>query len=151
MHTAETIVTQLEICTLKARNLRFLDTKQWAGYAAMLTEDFVLDMGQSAVPPIHGRDAAVLQTSRSLEGVTSVHQAHQPEFELKGDEALVTWAMHDRIVRGPGQPSITIYGYHHDRWLRRGGEWKLAALRLSMLHVDTQPGQSSHEKNPKKE
>jgi hypothetical protein len=139
MRNIEAIETRLEISTLKARNLRFLDTKQWAGYAAMLTEDFVLDMGQSGNGPVHGRDAAVQATRVSLEGATSVHQAHQPEFEFKGDEVHVTWAMHDRIVRGPGQPSLTIYGYHHDRWLRVGGEWKLAALRLSMLQVDVQP------------
>jgi hypothetical protein len=51
----------------------------------------------------------------------------------------VTWAMHDRIVRGPDQPSHSLYGYHHDRWVRRNGEWKMCALRLATHHLDTHP------------
>ena len=136
----EIIKTQLEICSLKARCMRLVDTKDWAGYAAMLTEDFVLDISESGkVPVIHGRDAAVKQVQASVEGAVTVHHAHLPEFELHGDEATVIWALHDRVVRGSDQPSFTLYGYHHDRWVRRSGEWKLAGLRMTMLHLDVHP------------
>jgi hypothetical protein len=137
MHDLETIKLQLEICNLKARQLRLVDTKEWAAYAAMLTEDFVLDISQAGkVPVIRGRDAAVRQIQLSTADATTVHHAHLPEFELKGDEVRVTWAMHDRVVRGPGQPSFTLFGYHHDRWVRHNGEWKLAELRTTTLHLD---------------
>ena len=137
MGDIEAIKTQLEICSLKARHLRLVDTKQWAEYAAMLTEDFVLDLSQSTnTPVIRGRDAAVKQVQASVEGATTVHQAHLPELELKGDEVYVTWAMHDRVVRGPDQPSYTLYGYHYDRWVRRNGRWQLAMLRTTTLHLD---------------
>ena len=80
----EIIKTQLEICSLKARCMRLVDTKDWAGYAAMLTEDFVLDIASSGkVPVIHGRDAAVKQVQASVEGAVTVHHAHLPEFELQ--------------------------------------------------------------------
>jgi len=103
----------------------------------MLTEDFVLDISEGGkVPVIHGRDAALKQIQTSVHGTTTVHQAHQPEFEFKGDEVLVTWAMHARVVRGPDQPSFSLYGYHHDRWVRSSGEWKLAALRQTTQHLD---------------
>lgn len=137
MHDIAAIGMQLEICSLKARNLRLVDTKEWAGYTAMLTEDFVLDISEGGkVPVIHGRDAAVRQVQTSVEGITTVHHAHLPEFELQGDEVLVTWAMHDRVVRGPDQPSYSLYGYHHDRWVRQNGQWKLAKLRMTTLHLD---------------
>jgi hypothetical protein len=137
MQDIEAIKAQLEICSLKARHLRLVDQKDWAGYKQMLTEDFVLDISQSAnVPVVRGCEAAVKQIQSSVEGTTTVHQAHLGEFELKADEVKVTWAIHDRVVRGPDQPSYTLYGYHHDRWVRCNGEWKLAALRQVTHHLD---------------
>lgn len=140
MNDIEILRAYLDISTLKARQLRLLDTKQWVGYEAMLTEDFVFDLSESGqTPVIHGRAAALEQIKASCEGLTSVHQAHQPEFDFRGNEVLVVWAMNDRVVRGPDQPSITLYGHHHDRWVRRSGEWKMAALRVTSVHVDVLP------------
>ena len=140
MQDIEAVKMQLEICSLKARHLRLVDTKEWVGYTALLSEDFVLDISQGAnIPVIRGREAAVRRVKESVEGATTVHQAHQPEFELQADEVRVTWAMHARVVRGPDQPSYTLYGHHHDRWLRLNGEWKLAALRQTTLHLDVHP------------
>jgi hypothetical protein len=140
MREIEVIKTQLEICGFKARHLRLADLKEWAGYIALLTEDFELDVSGSAnVPVIRGRDAAVKYVQASVEGATTVHQAHPPEFDLRADEVHVIWAMHARVVRGPEQPSYSLYGHHHDRWLRHNGEWKLAALRQTTLHLDVYP------------
>ncbi len=140
MHDIEAIKARIEICNLKARHLRLLDTKDWAGYASLLTEDFVLDIRQGTnIPVIVGRDAAVKHVQTSVGTIIMVHQAHLPEFDFKGNEAHVVWAMQDRIVRGPDQPSYSGYGHHHDRWVRRNGEWKLAEQRLTRLHVDVHP------------
>jgi len=137
MNDIGAIRAQLEISSLKARHLRLGDLKQWAEYAAMLTEDFVLDISQSGnIPVIHGRDAAVRQIQASIQDATTVHHAHLPEFELADDEVRVTWAMHDRVVRGADQPSFTLFGYHFDRWVRVAGRWKLAALKQTTLHLD---------------
>jgi hypothetical protein len=136
----ETIKARLEICNLKARHLRLLDTKDWAGYAGLLTEDFVLDISEGTnIPVTHGRDAAMKQIQASVGSVKIVHQAHTPEFDFNGDEAHVIWAMQDRVIRAPDQPSLSGYGHHHDRWKRRNGVWKLAAQRLTRLHVDVLP------------
>lgn len=137
MQDIELIKTQLEISSLKARHLRLGDTKDWPGYTAMLTDDFELDISQSAeAPVIRGRDAAVKQIRSSVDSAVAVHQAHTPEFEFDADEVRVTWALHGRVVRSADQPSYTLYGYHHDLWVRRNGEWRLAALRQTMLHLD---------------
>ncbi len=37
----------LEICNLKARYCRCLDTKDWQGYRAVYTDDAILDTGPS--------------------------------------------------------------------------------------------------------
>jgi hypothetical protein len=137
MSDVEAVKAQMEIIGLKGRHLRCGDTKDWEAYTAMLTEDFVLDISQSArIPVLRGRDAAVRQVRTSCDGKTTIHQAHTPEFELTTAEVLVTWAMNARIVRSPEDPSYTLYGYHYDRWVRSHGEWKLAALRQTTLHLD---------------
>ena len=53
--------------------------------------------------------------------------------------ARVVWALQDRVIWGPERPSITGYGHYHERWVRRDGAWKLAALKLTRLHMDVHP------------
>ena len=126
---------------LKARHLRALDTGAWDCYAALLTEDFTLDISDgTGLPVMHGRDLIVGQISASIGAVTSVHQAHSPQFTVQSDNEIeVVWAMQDRIARGGEQPSTGGYGHHHDRWVRRDGEWMLAEQRLTRLHIDMLP------------
>ena len=140
MKELEAINARLALSEAKARYCRMLDTKDWAGYAALLTEDFVLDVSEGTqVPVISGRDAAVSQIKSSILTAKTAHQVHSPEIALNADEAHVVWAMQDRVIWGPDRPSITGYGHYHERWVRRNGEWRLAALRLTRLHVDVHP------------
>ena len=137
MNELEAISARLALTEAKARYCRMLDTKDWAGYASLMTEDFVLDVSEGTpVPVICGREAAVSQIKSSILTAKTAHQVHAPEIELQGDEAHVIWAMQDRVIWGPDRPSITGYGHYHERWVRRNGEWKLAALRLTRLHMD---------------
>ena len=130
----------LALCNAKARYCRTLDTKDWTGYADLLTEDYVLDVSEgSQVPVIKGRDAAIKQVQSSILRATTAHQVHSPEIEVSGDEARVIWALQDRVVWGPERPSITGYGHYHERWVRQEGRWKLASLKLTRLHIDVHP------------
>jgi hypothetical protein len=130
----------LALCNAKARYCRTLDTKDWAGFADLLTEDYEMDVSEgSQVPLIRGRDAAIKQVQSSILTAKTAHQVHSPQIELNGDEAQVVWALQDRVVWGPERPSITGYGHYHERWVRRNGLWKLAALRLTRLHIDFHP------------
>jgi hypothetical protein len=134
----------LALTEAKARYCRMLDTKDWQGYAALLTEDVVLDVSAGTqVPVITGRAAALRQIQSSILTATTAHQVHSPEIRIDGDEAHVVWAMQDRVLWGPERPSITGYGHYHERWVRRKGEWKLAALRLTRLHIDIHPAKAS--------
>jgi hypothetical protein len=133
----------VEISQVKARYCRTLDTKDWAGYADIFTEDFELDTSAAGGPPtIHGREAAIRMVRSAVETAYTAHQVHSPEIELDGDTAHVVWAMQDRVVWGAdrrpkmGYVGHTGYGHYHERYVRRGGRWRIAAQRLTRLHVD---------------
>ena len=140
MNTLEKIEAWMALSEAKARYCRLLDTKDWDGFADLLTEDFVLDLsGASSLGIIEGRAAALQQIRSSIETAKTAHQVHTPEIALDGDTAQVIWAMQDRVVWGPDKPSIVGYGHYHERWVKRGGQWRLAAQRLARLHVDMLP------------
>ena len=130
----------IALCEGKARYCRTLDSKDWAGYTDLFTEDCVLDVTEGTqIPVISGRDAAIRQIQSSILTAKTAHQVHSPEISLHGDEAHVVWAMQDRVIWGADRPSITGYGHYHERWVRRNGQWKIAALKLTRLHIDVHP------------
>ena len=133
----------LAISKVKARYCRMLDTKDWAGFGALFTEDLVLDVSEgTSVPVMRGREIALQQVQAMIGSARTVHQVHTPEIDLRGDEAHVIWAMQDRVVWDEprrGLASITGYGHYHERYVRQNGEWKIASLRLTRLHIDAQP------------
>lgn len=140
MKDLNAISDYLALGEAKARYCRLLDTKHWVGFKNLMLEDFELDVSEGTnVPVITGRDDAVAQIRASVETATTAHQVHSPEIEFHGDEARVIWAMQDRVLWGPDKPSLVGYGHYHERWVRRDGEWKLAALRLTRLHLDVLP------------
>src|SRR5262245_54181014 len=139
-------IARLEACLaigeVKARYCRLLDTKDWDGYADVFTEDFELDTSPAGGPGvIRGRDAALRMIRASVGEARTAHQVHSPEITLDGDTAHVVWAMQDRVVWGSRRPSPnslghTGYGHYHERYVRQNGRWRIAAQRLTRLHVD---------------
>lgn len=133
----------LAISKVKARYCRMLDTKDWAGFATLFTEDLVLDVSEgTSVPVMRGRETALQQVQAMVGSARTVHQVHTPEIDVQGDEAHVIWAMQDRVVWDEprrGLASITGYGHYHERYVRQNGEWKIASLKLTRLHIDAQP------------
>lgn len=138
----EALRSQLEISNIKARYCRMVDTKDWAGLGALLTDDFVLDVSEgTSIPIIHGRAAALTRVAALIDSARTVHQVHTPEIEVHGDEAHAIWAMNDRILwETPkhGLASITGYGHYHERYVRQNGAWKIAYSKLTRLHIDMQ-------------
>jgi uncharacterized protein (TIGR02246 family) len=134
------------ISQVKARYCRFLDTKDWAAYTDLFTEDFVLDTSPSGgPPPIQGREAAVAMIRGSVETAKTAHQVHNLELRLEGDTAHVVWAMQDRVIWGPDRAATmpeaghTGYGQYHERYERRDGRWRIAALQLRYLIYEPHP------------
>jgi hypothetical protein len=131
-----------QLTQAKARYCYTLDTRDWAGFGALMTDDVELDVSEgTGVPVITGRDGAVEMIRSSLTNAKSAHQVHTPLIELNGDEAQVIWAMQDRVVWESG-PALTGYGHYHERWVRDGGQWKIASLRLTRLIMEFQQSPS---------
>lgn len=134
---------RLAICELKARYCRLMDTKQWDAWRELFTEDYVLDVSAAGGgPAIHGRKAAMESVLSSIQHAVTAHQVHFPEITLNGDEAFAVFPMQDRVLWGPEKPSITGFGHYHDRLVRKDGEWKIAALKLTRLHMDIHPAKA---------
>jgi hypothetical protein len=142
-----TTIAELEACKeiseVKARYCRMLDTKDWAGYAEVFTENFILDTSAAGgPPPIHGREAAIRMIRSSVETARTAHHVHSPEITLRGDTADVIWAMQDRVVWGDdrrpkmGYASHTGFGHYHEHYVRQDGRWRIARQRLTRLHMD---------------
>jgi hypothetical protein len=135
MADLETIAAMFAITKVKARYCRFLDAKDWDGFAGLMTEDFVFHLEGTSVPIIHGREAAVSQVIASVSTARTAHQVHTPEFDfVSPDEANVIWPMQDRVI-WPDK-ALTGYGHYHERYVRQGGEWKIAATKLTRLIME---------------
>jgi uncharacterized protein (TIGR02246 family) len=144
MDAVEELLAREKIKDVKARYCRFLDTKNWEGFADLFTEDAVLDVREdTGSEPFHGRPA-ILETVRSaVQYAQSAHQVHTPEITFDGPDAVdVIWAMQDRVVwqdgKSPIPPvtAITGYGHYRERYVRRDGRWWIASLKLTRLYVE---------------
>ena len=126
----------LAICNLKARYCRSLDTKDWDGYAALFTDDFVLDTSGSGGQRIAGRDDAVAYVRSSISADTiTTHHVHTPEIEVDGDAATGIWAMQDRNIWPTGRKLLG-FGHYHERYRRVAGEWRISESRLTRINME---------------
>ncbi len=136
----------IAISKVKAQYCRFLDTKDWAAYTDLFTEDFVLDTSPAGGwPPIKGREAAVTRIRSAVEHAKTAHQVHNPEMTIEGDVAHVIWAMQDRVIWDAARAASmnerghTGFGQYHERYERRNGRWRIAASQLRYLVYETDP------------
>lgn len=129
----------LAICELKARYCRLMDTKQWDAWRELFAEDYELDVSEgTGLPVIKGREAALDRVLSSIRDAITVHQVHTPEIQIDGSAASGLWAMQDRVIF-PNGTSLTGYGHYHDRFRRQDGQWRIAALKLTRLHLEMVP------------
>ncbi len=139
MSAAPDFADWLAIHNLKARYCRLLDTKDWAAWRTVFTDDLVLDTTPAGGARIEGADAAVAYVRSSITDETiTTHQVHTPEIEVDGDEATAIWAMMDRNIWPNGRTLIG-YGHYTERYRKLGGAWKIAESRLSRLNVEMTP------------
>jgi hypothetical protein len=131
----------------KARYCRFLDTKDWEGFASTFTEDLRQDTSDSGGPVLSGRDTVVDMVRNSVGEAKTCHQVHSPEIAfVDEDTADAIFAMQDRIVwsiekaRQVGFQGLTGWGHYHERYVRGGdGAWRIATQRLTRVNMDMEP------------
>jgi SnoaL-like domain len=126
----------LAIHNLKARYCRLLDTKDWAGWRALFTDDLVLDTTPAGGVRIEGADAAVAYVRSSISDDTiTTHHVHTPEIEIDGNSATAIWAMQDRNL-WPNGRMLLGFGHYHERYVRVDGTWKIAESTLTRLNTE---------------
>jgi SnoaL-like domain len=139
---------------LKARYFRTLDTKDWAGFRDVFTEDAAIGPVDSGMPdyvlelrsdedrkPVTstGIDAFVERVATNIGPLISTHHGHQPEIELTGDdEASGIWAMEDVLVWPEHGYRLRGTGHYTETYRRVDGEWKIASMKLTRLYVYTE-------------
>ena len=121
---------------LKARYCRTMDTKDWAGFRRVFTDDVVIDTTGSGGGRIEGADEFLEFLTATLAEVVTVHQCHTPEIELvSASEATGIWAMEDMLRFADGM-ELHGYGHYHETYRRGDDGWRIASTTLTRLRMD---------------
>ncbi|WP_431231107.1 nuclear transport factor 2 family protein [Mycolicibacterium psychrotolerans] len=123
---------------LKARYCRLLDTKDWAGWREVFTDDFVSDTTASGGVLITGADNMVAFIKKTLgkPSQPTVHQVHAPEIELTSPTtASGIWALNDVVRLAPGV-NLAGYGHYHETYEKADGQWRIKTSTLTRLRED---------------
>lgn len=132
-----------QIKQLKARYIRFGDTKQWDEMAKILTEDFDaafegaprFSKDQPTKAAISGRDAFIQAWAPALVGVTTVHLVLLPEITVTdATSATGIWMLHDQVW----MPKCHYKGWGHyrDQYVKEDGMWKIRSSHVTRLHTE---------------
>ncbi|MEO3757056.1 nuclear transport factor 2 family protein [Mycobacterium sp. B14F4] len=138
--TAAELVEIESIKQLKARYCRLLDTKDWAAWRAIFTDDFHSDTSEAGGKVIDGADEFVAFTRKSLRSQATVHQVHAPEIEMtSATTARGVWALEDVVRFGPGV-NLRGYGHYHETYDKADGQWRIKSSKLTRLREDVGNG-----------
>lgn len=128
------------IKALKARYFRLLDTKDWAAFRELFTDDVAIDTTAAGGSVTEDADEFVAFLVDVLADAVTVHQGHMPEIELTGpDSATGVWALHD-IVVFPSGLRLDGYGHYSETYARTADGWRIASSTLTRLHQDFSGG-----------
>lgn len=113
-----------QICQLKYRYLRTLDTKAWDEFAACFLPEATGDYNGLAFPD---RAALVSYMRENLdEGILTMHQAHHPEIVVDGDVATGRWYLQDKVIVPAHSFMLEGAAFYDDRYVRTPGGWRVA-------------------------
>ncbi len=138
MTTLAELAAYQELALAKARYCRALDAQDWPALSALLVDDVEFGMcdADSEADMIVGRRAVIESLQQLTAGARTVHQVHNPEIVLSGDEAQVIWPVQDRALYDNGV-SVTGYGRYIERWVKEEDQWRAASVLLRHAIVDT--------------
>jgi len=113
-----------EICQLKYRYLRTLDSKDWDGFEACFVPEATGDYNGLV---FDDRAALVAYMRENLgEGLVTMHQAHHPEIEVDGDTATGRWYLYDRVIVEAFSFMLEGAAFYSDRYVRTPDGWRVS-------------------------
>ena len=121
---------------LKARYFRTMDTKDWDGMRQVFTDGVVVDTTASGGGVVTGAEEFVAFLRETLADAVTAHHGHMPEIEVTSPTtATGIWALQDLIV-WPNGTRLLGFGHYHEAYEKVAGEWRIASLTLTRLHMD---------------
>lgn len=113
-----------EICRLKYRYLRTLDSKQWAEFEACFEPAATADYDGLVFAD---RSALVdYMRTNMVEGMYTLHQVHHPEIDVDGDTATGRWYLQDRVIVPAYDFMLEGAAFYQDRYVRSADGWRVA-------------------------
>lgn len=150
MSDVERLVALEEIRRLKARRDRALDQKDWETFEATHWPEHVSDIDDLDAPKTIAE--TVRDMSSHLANVDTTHHSHSPDITFTSPtEAVGIWMMEDMLHWNQGEEAHWLhgYGYYHETYEQRAGEWRVIHRRLERHHVQTSPGGAVRNATPR--
>ncbi len=121
---------------LKARYCRLMDTKDWAAFRQLFTDDVEMDSRASGGSVVTGADAFLDFLVDAIGDVVTVHQCHTPEIDTSlHTTATGVWAMED-MLRFPDGSELHGYGHYHETYEKSSEGWRISSSKLTRLRMD---------------
>jgi hypothetical protein len=128
---------------LKGRYCRTMDTKDWAAYRQVFTDDVAMDTTDSGGGVITGADEFLAFLTETLRDVLTVHHCHTPEIDVTSPtDASGVWAMEDMLRFADGT-ELHGFGHYHETYRNDGDGWRIASSRLTRLRMDITPASAA--------
>jgi ketosteroid isomerase-like protein len=137
------VIDELEISALLYRYARAVDTKDWALYRSVFTDDAVIDY--SSAGAIAGlRDEVAEWLSQGFATIPwSMHYITNIESDVTGDTARVRAMFYNPMqLPGMSEPSYCGGYYHHDL-VRTPDGWRSRSLREENVWFVNSPAGAS--------
>ncbi len=113
-----------QICRLKYRYLRTLDTKRWDEFADCFLPEATGDYNGLVFAD---RASLVAYMRDNLgEGRLTLHQAHHPEIDVEGDTATGRWYLQDKVIVPEFRFMLEGAAIYEDRYARTADGWRVA-------------------------
>mgnify|MGYP001822846662 CR=1 FL=1 len=126
------------IVALKAQYCERMDGKAWDRWAALFTDDAVMQFGPSEARAVRGRNEIKKLVSRQLRRGESLHEVWNPDItELEPGRVRVVWEMRDRA--DTALYALRGRGFYEDEYVETPNGWKIAKVRLHRTGVDLRP------------
>ncbi|MER5436264.1 nuclear transport factor 2 family protein [Streptomyces sp. NPDC002588] len=128
-----------EIKVLKARYLRFVDTKDWEAFRRLVTDDMKFYFESEPTPRATTGEQFVNEFVRArMSHSLSIHHGLMPEIEIiDSDSATGIWALYDWVDDPKHRRAFEGYGHYEEKYRRNSaGRWQISEIRLTRLRVE---------------